>query len=307
MRPRRAFWAVSVVEATMGIMLRVATVNVNGIRAAYRRGMGEWVAQRQPDILLLQEVRASDDVLAEHLGEGWHIAHQASDLKGRAGVAVASRLPATAVRVGLGDGEPPVDTGRWVEMDVEVPGSERPLTVVSVYIHSGTATEPERMAAKYAHLDRVTARLTELAAQATAGQRDVRVGGDVNIVHRPVDLKNWKANHNRTSGVLDTEIAYLDRWFDELGMVDLGRLLGGEGPGPYTWWSWRGKAFDNDAGWRIDYLLATPRAAEHGHDAVVDRAESYDRRFSDHAPLVVDFAPAPVRVLDDAHAAAGSR
>ncbi|QDB80127.1 exodeoxyribonuclease III [Georgenia wutianyii] len=278
-------------------MLTVATVNVNGIRAAYRRGMGEWLARREPDVLLLQEVRAPDEVLNELLGEGWHVAHQACDIKGRAGVAIASRLPVSAVRVGLGDGEPPVDTGRWVEMDVEVPGSDRPLTVVSVYIHSGTASDPERMAAKYSHLDRVTARLAELAEQAAAGERDVLVGGDVNIVHRPVDIKNWKGNHNRTSGVLDEEIAYLDRWFDELGLVDLGRLLAGEGPGPYTWWSWRGKAFDNDAGWRIDYLLATPRVAEHAHEAAVDRAETYDRRFSDHAPVVVDLAPSPRRGL----------
>jgi len=278
-------------------MLTVATVNVNGIRAAYRRGMGEWLARREPDVLLLQEVRAPDEVLVELLGEGWHVAHQACDIKGRAGVAVASRLPVSAVRVGLGDGEPPVDTGRWVEMDVEVPGSDRPLTVASVYIHSGTASEPERMAAKYSHLDRVTARLAELAEQAAAGERDVLVGGDVNIVHRPVDIKNWKGNHNRTSGVLDEEIAYLDRWFDDIGLVDLGRLLGGEGPGPYTWWSWRGKAFDNDAGWRIDYLLATARVAEHAHEAVVDRAETYDERFSDHAPVVVDLAPSPRREL----------
>src|SRR5690625_6921321 len=123
----------------MGPMLTIASVNVNGIRAAFRRGMGEWLAQREPDILLLQEVRAPDEVLHELLGDGWHVAHQASDLKGRAGVAVASRLPATAVRVGLGPDEPPVDTGPGVEMDVAVPGRDRPLTVVSVYVHSGTA------------------------------------------------------------------------------------------------------------------------------------------------------------------------
>ena len=272
-----------------GRVLRVVTVNVNGIRAAYRKGMGDWLAQRSPDVLLLQEVRAPDEIVHELLGEGWHIAHQASDLKGRAGVAVASRLPVAAVRVGLGHGEPPVDTGRWVEMDLEVPGQDRPVTVVSVYIHSGTATDAEKMAAKYVHLDKVTARLTELSAQAAAGEREVLVGGDINVVHRPVDIKNWKPNHNKTSGVLDTEIAYLDRWFDDLGWVDLGRRLGGEGPGPYTWWSQRGKAFDNDAGRRIDYILATAGIAEHAQEAVVDRAAAYDQRFSDHAPLVVDF------------------
>jgi len=272
-----------------GRVLRIATVNVNGIRAAYRKGMDEWVAHRTPDILLLQEVRAPDEVLHELLGDDWHIAHQASDLKGRAGVAVAARFPATAVRVGLGQAEPPVDTGRWVEMDLEVPGLDRPLTAVSVYIHSGTATDAERMAAKYHHLDKVTTRLTELSEQAAAGEREVVVGGDINIVHRPVDIKNWKPNHNRTSGVLDAEIAYLDRWFDGLGWTDLGRKLGGPGPGPYTWWSMRGKAFDNDAGWRIDYLLGTAGISEQAREAAVDRAAAYDQRFSDHAPVVVDF------------------
>src|SRR5699024_740582 len=108
-------------------MLRIATVNVNGIRADYRKARDVWLAHREPDLLLLQAVRAADDVLTDLLGDGWHVAHQASDIKGRAGVAVASRLPATAVRVGLAAGEPPVDTGRWVEMDVEVPGNDRPL------------------------------------------------------------------------------------------------------------------------------------------------------------------------------------
>ncbi|MEE6296793.1 exodeoxyribonuclease III [Georgenia wangjunii] len=272
-------------------MLTVATVNVNGVRAAFTRGMGAWLAERDPDVLLLQELRAPDDVVADLLGPDWHVAHAACDIKGRAGVAVATRAPATAVRVGLANGTPEaaVDTGRWVETDVVVPGSERPLTLVSVYIHSGTATDPDKMAAKYAHLDAVSARMAELAAQARAGQRDVVVGGDVNIVHRALDLKNFKGNHNKTSGVLDAEIAYLDRWFDDLGWVDVGRRLAGDVPGPYTWWSWRGKAFDNDAGWRIDYQLATPGLAERAREAAVDRAAAYDQRFSDHAPFVVTY------------------
>ncbi|WP_127126679.1 exodeoxyribonuclease III [Georgenia sp. SYP-B2076] len=268
--------------------VKIASVNVNGIRAAFKRGMASWLESRNPDVLLLQEVRANDDILAEHLGEGWHIAHQASDIKGRAGVAVASRLPASAVRVGLGDEpEVPVDTGRWVEMDVELPGTDRPLTLVSVYVHSGTVGT-EKMDAKYAHLDRVTARLGELAGQAAAGEREVVVGGDLNIVHREVDIRNWKANHNKTSGVLDEEIAYLEKWFAD-GWVDLGRRLGGDGPGPFTWWSWRGKAFDNDSGWRIDYQLATPGAAGRATSAAVDRADTYDGRFSDHAPVVMTY------------------
>jgi exodeoxyribonuclease-3 len=273
----------------MDAVLTVASVNVNGIRAAFRRGMHAWLVARRPDVLLLQEVRADDGTLAEHLGDGWHVAHQASDVKGRAGVAVASRLPATAVRVGLGNGTPEaaVDTGRWVEMDLEQP-SGRPLTVVSAYVHSGTAGT-EKMDLKYAHLDKVTHRLATLGAEAVAGERDVLVGGDVNIAHGPNDIKNWKGNYNRTSGALDAEIAYLDRWTGDLGYVDVARRLAGDVPGPYTWWSWRGKAFDNDAGWRIDYQLAAPELAGRAASAAVDRAPAYDQRFSDHAPVVVTY------------------
>ncbi|NLE71304.1 MAG: exodeoxyribonuclease III, partial [Actinomycetales bacterium] len=137
---------------------------------------------------------------------------------------------------------------------------------------------------KYAFLDLATQRLAELA-----DGRRVVVGGDFNVAHREVDIKNWKGNL-RKAGFLAPERAYLDDWFDRLGWVDLGRVHGGEGPGPYTWWSWRGKAFDNDAGWRIDYQLASPALATAGVRAEVDRAPSYAERWSDHAPLVVQYA-----------------
>lgn len=140
------------------------------------------------------------------------------------------------------------------------------------------------MAQKYAFLEVVTRRLDELMA---AGGHAVVVG-DLNIAHRNVDIKNWKGNL-KTAGFLPEERAYLDRWIDGDGWVDLGRRFGGEGPGPYTWWSNRGQAFDNDSGWRIDYQLATPGLAERVTEVVVDRAASYDARWSDHAPLVVTY------------------
>ena len=268
-------------------MLTVASVNVNGIRAAFRRGMGEWLASRKPDVLLLQEVRASDEILADHLAaDGWDLAHEASEAAGRAGVAIASRLPMSAVRVGLGTGVTG-DRGRWVEADLDVAGLDgapaRTLTVVSTYIHSATAGEPS-LDAKLAFLGHVTRRLTELR---DAGGLAV-VAGDVNIAHREVDIRNWKGNL-KNAGFLPEERAYLDRWLDGLGWHDLGRELGGEGPGPFTWWSWRGKAFDNDAGWRIDYQLATDELADAAVSATVDRAPTYDTRFSDHAPVVVEY------------------
>lgn len=261
-------------------MLTVASVNVNGIRAAFRRGMDAWLADRKPDVLALQEVRADDDHLAAHLGPDWHVVHEASEAKGRAGVAIAARWPMTAVRVGLGPRHP--DTaGRWVEADLDTPSG--PLTVVSVYVHKGEAGTA-RMAPKYAFLDVMTARLREIAAD---GRRAV-VGGDLNIAHTERDLKNARGNAGR-SGFLPAERAYLDRWLADGGWVDVARHLAGDAPGPYTWWSWRGKAFDNDAGWRIDYQLATPALARTAVAAGTDRDGSYDTRISDHAPVVVDY------------------
>jgi exodeoxyribonuclease-3 len=268
-------------------MLTIATANVNGIRAAYKRGMGPWLESRSPDVLLLQEVRAPDEMVGEFLPAGeWDLAHEACEIKGRAGVAVASRLPMTAIRIGLATGVP-VDTGRWVEADLTLPavdgGPERTLTVVSAYIHSGEADTP-KMDEKYAFLDHVSVRLAELMA---AGGLVV-VGGDLNIAHREVDIKNWKGNL-KSAGFLPQERSYLDRWFDDLGWIDLGRRFGGDGPGPYTWWSWRGQAFDNDAGWRLDYQLVTPELGAAAVSVEVDRAPAWDQRWSDHAPLVVTY------------------
>ncbi|PZR55499.1 exodeoxyribonuclease III [Xylanimonas oleitrophica] len=268
----------------------VATANVNGIRAAYRRGMGEWIAARTPDVLLLQEVRAPDEIVDEYL-DGWHVIHQCCDIKGRAGVAVASRLPLHAVRVGLGahtpDGgpEPAVDTGRWVEADVELPDGGL-LTVVSAYLHSGSTKpgEEHTMVAKYAHLEKVTARMAELVAAETPAL----VAGDLNIAHQNVDIANWKGNL-KSAGFLPEERAYVDRWLDEQGWTDVGRAHAGDGPGPYTWWSWRGQAFVNDKGWRIDYQLANPALAPKAVKVEVDRAETYEGRWSDHAPLVATY------------------
>ena len=264
--------------------MRIATVNVNGIRAAMRKGMAEWLAESEPDVLLLQETRAPAEIV-EDLLPGWHVAQDVCRIKGRAGVAVATRGEPVAVRCGVPGEESDVDSGRWVEVDVETEGGAV-LTLVSTYLHSGTAGTPT-MDLKYSHLDLVEARLAALAA-ATALGGEALVGGDFNVVRGPRDIRNFRPNHNRTAGVLDPEMAYLARWF-ETHWVDVHRELAGDGDGPYTWWSQRGKAFDNDAGWRIDYQIATPRLARVAHAAAVHRAPSYDTRFSDHAPVVIDY------------------
>lgn len=282
-------------------MLSVATVNVNGVRAADRKGMHNWLEDANVDVLLLQEVRASDQQLAAALGDGWDVVAHASVLKGRAGVAVAARERLSAglelARLGVhtaadaeccGD-EPDVDTGRWVETTLTLPGVARPLTIVSAYLHSGEK-DTQKQEAKMAHLKRVDRRLAELARQAATGGPEVLVAGDFNVVRTERDIKNWKPNHNKRAGVLDEEIAHLDHWFDELGLVDVQReLVGPDVQGPYSWWSWRGQAFTNDAGWRIDYHMASPGLAATARTARVDKASEYALRFSDHAPVVVEY------------------
>jgi exodeoxyribonuclease-3 len=263
-------------------VLTIATVNVNGLRAATRKGMTDWLVECAPDIVTLQEVRAPDELVAGLLGEGWHVVHAESSAKGRAGVAIASRRPIAAHRIG--DHSPAfTDNGRWVEADFRN-GRRKPITVISAYAHTGDETSAAKMSEKFAWFEAATERITELRADG----RHVVLTGDLNVAHRELDLKNWKGNL-KSAGFLPEERAYFDRWFDELGWVDVVRANSGEVAGPYSWWSFRGKAFDNDAGWRIDYQIVTPQLAAKALAARVDRAPSYDTRWSDHAPVVVTY------------------
>jgi len=272
--------------------LRIATINTNGIRAAFRKGMGAWLDQRDVDILAIQEVRASTEDVQQLLGDEWDILHDPATAKGRAGVAIASRHRASIHRVVLGPDD--FDSaGRWLEADYEVNGTV--ITVVSTYVHSGEADTPKQVE-KYKFLDAMEARLPELQQHSEYAV----VLGDLNVGHRTLDIRNWKGNVKR-AGFLPEERAYFDRIVGAendddynagagLGWVDVGRRFAGEVDGPYTWWSWRGKAFDNDSGWRIDYQLASPALAATATSYSVDRAAAYDERWSDHTPVVVDYA-----------------
>lgn len=278
-------------------MLRVATVNVNGVRAAYRKGMGAWLEGRGVDILAMQEVRASTEDLEHLLGDEWDILHDAATARGRAGVAIASRGKAAIHRVALGADD--FDSaGRWLEADYQI--GDRVVTVVSTYVPSGVADVEAKMIEKYRFLDAMTARMPELAADSELAL----IVGDLNVGHRELDIRNWRGNRT-SAGFLPRERAYFDRFFGPLGepvegvdgsvapglgWVDVGRRWAGEVDGPYTWWSQRGRAFDTDTGWRIDYHAATPALAATVAGYVVDRAPAYDQRWSDHAPVVVDYA-----------------
>lgn len=259
--------------------MRVITCNVNGIRATRRRGGLEWLAQEDPDVITLQEVRATPDQLAQALEgsafEGWEVVEAAGSAAGRAGVAILTKHPVVRRSFDLPGF---ADAGRWVEAEVSTP--EGPLTVISTYVFTGEAGTPKQDE-KYAFLDAMTARLSEL--------RDgyAVLTGDLNICHTQQDLKNWKGNRGK-AGYLPDEQACLSTWFAD-GWVDVARTHAGEVEGPYTWWSWRGQAFDNDTGWRIDYQIASASLAATVKDHRVGRAPTYAERWSDHAPVVVDY------------------
>ncbi|MFJ6985004.1 MULTISPECIES: exodeoxyribonuclease III [unclassified Streptomyces] len=261
-------------------MLTVTSVNVNGLRAAAKKGFVEWLAGTSADVLCLQEVRAEAEQLPEAVRapEGWYVTHAPAAAKGRAGVSLYSRREPDAVRVGFGSAE--FDgSGRYVEADL--PG----VTVASLYLPSGEVGT-ERQDEKVRFMDAFLAHLKELRERAAADGREVLVCGDWNIAHQPADLKNWRANQ-KNSGFLPEERAWLTRVVspEDGGYVDVVRALHPETEGPYSWWSYRGRAFDNDSGWRIDLHVATPRLAGRALKAYVERAATHAERWSDHAPV----------------------
>ncbi|MEE1938461.1 exodeoxyribonuclease III [Streptomyces sp. TRM 70361] len=265
-------------------MLTISTVNVNGLRAAAKKGYVPWLAATDADVVCLQEVRAEPGQLPDEVREpaGWHALYAPAAAKGRAGVAVLTRRAPERVQVGFGVTEF-TDSGRYLEVDL--PG----VTVASLYLPSGEVGT-ERQAEKERFMAAFLPYLVTLRERAAAAGREVVVCGDWNIAHREADLKNWRANR-KNSGFLPEERTWLGRVLDEGGYADVVRRLHPDQDGPYTWWSYRGRAFDNDAGWRIDHQLATEGLAERAVKAVVERAADHAGRWSDHAPVTVVYGP----------------
>ncbi|WP_100444338.1 exodeoxyribonuclease III [Glycomyces xiaoerkulensis] len=266
-------------------MITIATVNVNGVRAAAKKGLVPWLEQTKADVVLLQEVRATPEQVPASAkdagGFEWLIAPAENDgAKGRAGVAVLTRSAPEATRIGFGSDEFD-NTGRYAEVDL--PG----LTVGSLYLPSGE-TGTTRQEEKERFMDAFADYLAAAADRAGRRNRELLVCGDWNIAHAEADLKNWK-NNKKTAGFLPHERDWLTGLYERHGLVDVVRALHPDTTGPYSWWSYRGKAFDNDAGWRIDLHVATPGLADRAVEARVERADAYDRRWSDHAPVTVTY------------------
>lgn len=261
-------------------MLRVAAYNVNGIRAAVRRGFVDWTAQRQPDVICLQEVRAKHEDIPSEALDGYHLAYHEGNQPGRAGVAILSKEAPTAVRIGFGDKEFDLQ-GRYIEVDL--PG----LTVGSLYLPKGAA-DGAILESKLRFMAEFAQYTAKAIRRAKRNKREFLVCGDYNIAHRELDIKSWKTN-KKSPGFLPPEREWLGNLISDGGLIDVIRQLHGEDEGPYSWWSWRGKAFDNDSGWRIDHHLASPKLAAKALNGGVDREESYAARVSDHSPVVVDY------------------
>jgi exodeoxyribonuclease-3 len=264
-------------------MRTIATANVNGVRAAAKKGLVEWLTNVEADVVLLQEVRADDTQIPAEAAAagGWHwVLAPSLTAKGRAGVAVLTRQAPEAARIGFGSTE--FDgSGRYAEVDL--PG----LTVASLYLPSGETDTP-RQEEKERFMGAFADYLVTAAAKAQGLGREYLVCGDWNIAHAEADLKNWKSN-KKTAGFLPQERAWLTDVYGTRGFVDVVRALHPGVEGPYSWWSYRGRAFDNDAGWRIDLHVATAGLAAKATKAWVDRAAAHDQRWSDHAPVLVTY------------------
>jgi exodeoxyribonuclease-3 len=254
-------------------MLRIITLNVNGIRSAARKGFCAWLARSRADMVCVQEIKAQpSDMSGEIRAPGRLLGYfHCAEKKGYSGVGLYTRRAPDRVVEGVGIRE--IDReGRYLQADYGK------LSVISVYLPSGS-TGPHRQKIKFRFMDLFFPHLEKLAADG----REILLCGDWNIAHKEIDLRNWRANR-KNSGFLPEERNWLTRVFDELGWVDVFRRIDPR-PERYTWWSNRGRAWENNVGWRIDYQIATPGLA-----ATAKRAAIYkNERFSDHAPLTIDY------------------
>ena len=253
--------------------MRVISFNANGIRASAKKGFFDWMKEQDPDVVCIQETKAQVDQLEDPMfhPEGYHCFYHDAQKKGYSGVAIYCKQKPDQVVVGMG----------WDEVDNEgrvLRADFGNLSIFSLYLPSGSAKE-ERQAFKYRVMDKILPFFEEVRAQG----RELVICGDWNIVHKEMDIKNWKANLKR-SGCLPEERAWLDLIFGEKQFVDAYRSHKPEEI-CYTWWSNRGRAWDNNVGWRIDYHVVTEKIAASITNAWVFR----EFKLSDHAPLLVDY------------------
>ena len=254
--------------------MRIISVNVNGIRAAYRKNFFTWLQKQDADIVCVQETKAQVDQLTDEIikPKGYFSYFNSAVKKGYSGVAIYSQIEPDKIIGKIG----------WKDADIEgrfIQANFGKLSVISLYLPSGSSSE-ERQAIKFDFLERFTPVLKKMRRQ----KREYIICGDWNIAHNKIDIKNWKGNQ-KNSGFLPEEREWMDSLFDDIGMVDAFRVVNQQEE-QYTWWSNRGQAWAKNVGWRIDYQVVTP-----GLKNKIKTASIYkDERFSDHAPLIVDYS-----------------
>lgn len=252
--------------------LRIMSFNANGIRAAQRKGFFDWFAQQNIDVLCVQETKAQEPQLdASHRPDGYHAYFFDAQKKGYSGVAIYSRIKPDHVHYGL-DWPLADSEGRYIRADFG------DLSVVSLYLPSGTSGD-ERQQVKFD----LMAHYEQLLHEQLHSEREFIICGDWNIVHKEIDIKNFKSNQ-KNSGCLPEERAWLDKLFEQWGWVDAFRVVNQE-PYQYTWWSQRGRARENNVGWRIDYQVVSPSLRDKVMGAEIYR----EQKFSDHAPLTLEY------------------
>jgi exodeoxyribonuclease-3 len=254
-------------------MTKIITCNTNGIRAAARKGFFDWLQGQDADVVCIQETKAQEHQLEDPVFHppGYHCTYNDATRPGYSGTALYSRVKPRKVITRLG-WEPLDGEARYIQADYDR------FSVVSLYLPSGSSSE-EAQRKKYGFMDRFYEHLRALRRK----RREFVLCADWNICHREIDLKNWRANQ-KNSGFLPEERAWLDRVYDELGYFDSFRLVNQE-PDQYTWWSNRGRAWDKNVGWRLDYQVITPGLRNRVLSAEIYKAQ----RFSDHSPQIMQF------------------
>lgn len=254
--------------------MKVISFNANGIRSAARKGFYDWLQLQQADFVCIQETKAQLDQLTLdpiYFPQNFHCEYYDALKKGYSGVAIYARQKPLQVIKGLGFDD--CDTeGRYIQFDYPN------LSVISIYLPSGSSGD-ERQQVKFGFLERLAIHLQALKDVG----RELIICGDYNIAHKKIDIKNWRGNQ-KNSGFLPEERAWMDTLFDKMGYVDAFRLRN-QAEEEYTWWSNRGQAWANNVGWRIDYQVITQGLVEHVVDVDIYR----DTRFSDHAPLSIEY------------------
>ncbi len=262
--------------------MKVISLNVNGIRAAAKKGFFDWMIKEQADVICIQETKAQQQQLSDPVfsPEGYFRFFFDAIKKGYSGTAIYSKKQPQKIIRGLG-WEVADDEGRYIQADFEG------LSIASLYLPSGSSNEA-RQVLKMEFLEKLEPVLKEMVQS----NSKYILCGDWNIVHKRIDIKNFNGNKNR-SGCLPEERAWMDQLFidpvtmdssGKIGMLDAFRVLNQKAE-QYTWWSNRGQAWANNTGWRIDYQVISAELGKTLTNTSIYKAQ----RFSDHAPIIMEY------------------